>query len=970
MLVPAGCALRHGDRRGGCFLAEGTVLEVRLLGDVQVRLHGAVVPVVSGRQRMLLARLALAGGRFVPVAQLIDDLWEDRPPDSAVNALQVYVSGLRKLLGSATVRTRGRAYALDDATVVDVMQFREEVTAGLGAASAGDAAGACRWLDRGLGHWNGLPCQGLEEAGFVSAAQAGLTDLYLSGMEARAAARIGQGTAIQVVPELRDLAEQHPFREGIHAQLILALAASGRQVEALAVYDRVRTELAEEFGVDPGEALQSAHGAVLRNELPVPRSVSAAGPVPRASHNLPAAVSSFVGRQQETAGITASLAAARLLTLTGPGGGGKTRLALNVAEGLLGQYRDGIWLAELAARTDQEGLAQAAAAALDISEAPPAALADTLIERLRERDLLLVLDNCEHLVRECAELAARILARCPRVRILATSRTRLGVPGEIEWTVPPLQVPDPQRVPPLGRLSEYASVRLFTDRASAVMAGFALTQANAAAVAAVCARLAGIPLAIELAAARARVLSVTQIAARLDEQLSLLGDMARHGPARQRTLRDTMDWSFDLLTGREQALFARLSVFVGGFSLEAAEEMAGDEAGGLDVFSRLVIHSLVAVERDGESARYRLLEPLRQYAAERLAGRDEAPGARARHAAYYLRLAEEAEASLRGGPEQATWFRKLGLEQDNLRAALRELARQADMIGIARAVSALWRFFLSQDSISEGRRLLDQALGHPSVAGLVRARALRTCGIFASEHRDYEHAARCYEQSLGLFRAGNATQDAAGILANLGLLAMNRSQFSQAQHFMQESLQLRRAQGDVLEIALSLDNLGHLALDQGDLPRAREFLQESLEWFRRGNDMLGESVALGSLSQVALQQGNRDEAVRLYGRALHLNRKLDDQWATNGCLEGLAEIAASRDEMAQAAAFLSAAATLRERTGEVLSPAEEAENRKLLVTVEAALGTAELEKARADGRTHALDDPIGYGLDYISRVTG
>jgi non-specific serine/threonine protein kinase len=680
-------------------------------------------------------------------------------------------------------------------------------------------------------------------------------------------------------------------------------------------------------------------------------------------------VSSFVGRQQESADIIASLAAVRLLTLTGPGGCGKTRLALSVGEGLLSKYREGVWLVELAARTDPEGVEQATALALGVSEAPPAALADSLIEHLRGSHLLLVLDNCEHLVRTCAGFAARILAHCPDVRILTTSRTRLGVPGESEWAVPPLQVPDLERVPPLDRLGEYASVRLFIDRAGAVMTGFTLTQSNAAAVAAVCARLAGIPLAIELAAARARVLSVTQIAARLDTQLALLSDVARHGPARQRTLRQTMDWSFNLLAGPEQALFAQLSVFSGSFSLQAADEMTGDDTDGLDVFSRLVIHSLVAVERDEESARYRLLEPLRQYAAERLAERNEVREARSRHAAYYLRLAEEAEASLKGGPEQAVWFRKLGLERDNLRAALQELAGQADMTGVARIISALWRFFLVQDSISEGRRLLDQALGHPSVAGLVRARALRTCGIFASEHRDYEHSARCYEESLELFQAAAATQDAAGILANLGLLAKDQSQFSRAKHFMQESLQLRRTLGDALEIALSLDNLGHLALDQGDLPRARDFLEESLEWFRRGSDMLGESVALGNLSHVALQQGNPDEAVELYRRALYLNRELDDQWSTNDCLEGLAEIAACRAETAQATGFVSAAATLRERTGEVQTAAEEVKDRKLLVTAEAALGTAEFEKAWADGRAHALDDPIGYGLEYISRIT-
>jgi predicted ATPase/DNA-binding SARP family transcriptional activator len=946
----------------------GAVLELRLLGDMQVRLHGAVVTVVSGRQRLLLARLALAEGRFVQVAQLIDDLWEDRPPDSATNALQVYVSALRKLLGPKSVRTRGRSYALNGAAVVDVVLFRQEITAGLSAASSADDAAASGWLDRGLSRWTGFPCQDLDEVGFVSAARAGLTDLYLSGMEARAAARIGQGAAREMVPELRDLAEQHPFREGIHTQFILALAASGRQVEALAAYEHVRTELAEEFGVDPGEALQAAQAAVLRNELPIPPSgLPAAQPAPRASHNLPVALTSFVGREQEMAEIIGSFASARLLTLTGPGGCGKTRLAINVGEALQERYRDGIWLIELGAHTDPDGVLQAVALALGVKEAPAVALIDTLMEHVRDRDLLLVLDNCEHLAWACAEFSARALANCPGVRILATSRTPLGVPGEIEWPVPPLQVPDLQRIPPVGRLGEYASVRLFVDRASTVLAGFALTESNAAAVAAVCARLAGIPLAIELAAARARVLSVAQIAARLDEQLALLSDMARHGPARQRTLRQTMDWSFDLLTSREQALFARLSVFVGSFSLVAAEEMAGDDGDGLDVFSRLVIHSLVAVERDEDSVRYRLLEPLRHYAAERLAEKGETEDVRAWHAAYYLRLAEEAEDNLDGGSEQARWFRLLELERDNLRSALRELAERADMLGVARFVSALWRFFLVQGSISEGRQLLDQALCHPSVSGSVRARALRACGVFAHDLGDYEQAAACYAESLEFFRSADAKQDAAGVLANLGLLAANQSQFGRAVQLMEESLQLRRAVGDVLGIALSLDNLGMLALDQEDLPRAREFLEESLEMFRRGADMVGESVALNNLSRVAVRQGDIDGAVALYRKGLDLNRELADQWSTGYCLEGLAEIAASRAQMAEAASLLGAAAMLRERAGEVLPAVDEAEHRKLLAVVQATLGTTKFQEAWSHGRAHAIDDPIGYGLEYASR---
>ena len=248
------------------------MLELRLLGEMQVRLDGAEVSVASGRQRLLLARLALAEGRFVPASQLIDEIWEDRPPGSATNALQVYISGLRKLLGPAAVRTSGRAYALDDAAAVDVMRFREEVSAGLRAAGA---AAASDWLDRGLSRWAGLPCTDLDEVGFVSTARTGLIDLYLSAVEVRAALRIGQGAAAQVLPELRALAREHPFREGIHAQLILALAASGRQVEALAVFDNVRDQLAEEFGVDPGQALRGAQTAVLRSDLPVYLPVAA-----------------------------------------------------------------------------------------------------------------------------------------------------------------------------------------------------------------------------------------------------------------------------------------------------------------------------------------------------------------------------------------------------------------------------------------------------------------------------------------------------------------------------------------------------------------------------------------------------------------------------------------------------------------------------------------------------------------------
>ena len=947
------------------------LLQLQLLGELQVRLSGTVIPVLPGRQRLLLARLALAEGQFVQVAQLIDDLWEDRPPDSATNALQVYVSALRKLLGPTAIRTRGRSYALDGTAVIDTAQFRQEITAGLSAAPSPGAPTASDTLERGLSRWNGRPCQDLDEVAFVLAARVRLVDLYLSGMEAWAATRIGQGAARETVPQLRNLAADHPYREGIHAQLIIALAAAGRQVEALAAYADIRTALAEEFGVDPGDGLQAAHAAVLRNELPVPPPEPTAGrSVRRAMNNLPVALTSFVGREAETSAIADSLANARLVTLTGPGGCGKTRLAINVAEALRERYPHGIWLVELGARTDADEVQQAVAVVLGVGDTPAYALIETLIEHLQDRRLLVILDNCEHLAWACADFSASVLANCPDVRILATSRTPLGIPGEIEWAVSPLDVPDLLHIPPLGRLGEYSSVRLFVDRASAVLAGFTLMESNAAAVAAICARLAGIPLALELAAARVRALSVTQVASRLDEQLALLSDTARHGPPRQRTLRQTMDWSFDLLTSTERALFARLSVFAGSFSLEAAEELAADDGDGLEVFSRLVVHSLVAVERDEDSTRYRLLEPLRQYAATRLADRNESDGIQAWHAAYYVRMAEVAEENLEGGPGQAGWFRLLEKEWDNLLAALRELTGRADMTSVARLISALWRFFLIQGSLRDGRRLIEQALAHPSVAGSVRARALRTCGIFTHELSDYEQAAQHYEESLDLFRSVGTPKDAAGVLANLGLLAADQSQFGRAARLMEESLQMRRALNDVLEIALSLDNLGMLALDQGDVPRARGLLEESVEMFRQGHDKMGESVALNNLSRVAMRHGDWDQALALSRRGLELNRELGGQWGTSDCLQRLGEIAAGKAQLVEAAGLLSAAAMLREYTGEVLSAADEAEHQKLLAVIQAALGRVEFQKVRSHGRTRADADPIGYGLEYVSSQSG
>jgi predicted ATPase/DNA-binding SARP family transcriptional activator len=1001
--------LGEGGRVGGSWV------QFRLLGPFEVLHGGRPVGPAGTKRRGLLAMLVLRANYAVSAAELIDGLWADNPPPSATNLVQGYVSAWRKALepgrpgrgGGDRLVTAGPAYRLRiEPGELDLDQFTEAVSSAQSAAAVGSHRDAAERLGGALKLWAGPPLADLAGLPFHRAAADRLEELRLQALEAWSAAALHTGRAQDVLAALQDARKRDPLRERLSELAMWALFQDGRQAEALVTYEQTRRLLADELGADPGAGLRRMHTRVLRQDPtlravsePPPRTASPSelkgepvepqpgrqgtdpglwptpseprtkGSVATSPNNLPMALTSFVGREGEIEEITGLFASTRLLTLTGPGGCGKTRLAIRVAETLLGRYRDGIWLVELGTRPDRSaltGVLQAVTLALGVRETAETALIDGLVHHLRDRDLVLVLDNCEHLAQACADLSQRVLSACAGIRIVATSRARLGVPGEVEWPVPALQVPDEERTPPLARLPDYPSIRLFIDRAKAVLPRFALTESNGAGVAAICARLAGIPLAIELAAARVRMLSIKQIAGRLDMQLGLLSDSARYGPTRQRTLRGTMDWSYDLLAPREQVLFARLSVFVGSFSLEAAEEIAGDNGSGLDVFAGLVAQSLVVVDWYEESARYRLLEPVRQYAAERLAQQGETSNVRARHAAYYVRLAEQAESKLQGGTEQAGWFRRLELERHNLRGALQDLTETGDMVGVARLVSSLWRFFLVQGVLTDGRRLLGQALNHPSVAGEIRARALRTAGIFAHEQRDYEQAAAWYTEGLELFQAADNKVDAASILANLGLLAVDQSRFDEAVPLMEENLQLRQEIGDDSGTALALDNLGMLALHQGDLPAARELLEKSLVMFRTAEDMAGESVALNNLSRIAMRQGDADGATVLYGRGLLLNRELADQWSTGYCLEGLAEIAAGREQMTDAASLLGAAATLRERAGDALSVTDEAEHQRLLARVRTTLGKAEFEQAWSRGTTYAVTDAIGYGLQYLS----
>jgi predicted ATPase/DNA-binding CsgD family transcriptional regulator len=678
----------------------------------------------------------------------------------------------------------------------------------------------------------------------------------------------------------------------------------------------------------------------------------------RLPHNLPLALSTFVGRRREVAELKRLLGETRLLTLTGAGGSGKTRLAAAVVFEVVEGFEDGAWWVALAPLSEPALVPQAVARSLGVSEQPGVPLADTLADSLRERELLLILDNCEHLVGACAEMAATLLRYCPGLKILATSREALGVAGEISWPVPPLSLPDPDAPPPAEGLVRYESVRLFVERARATVPSFALTEENAPAVAALCRRLEGIPLAIELAAARTKVLSVGQILERLKDSLKLLAGTDRTAPQRQRTLRGALDWSYELLDEQERDLFGRLSVFAGGWILEAAEAVGtteGTEEDVLDVLSGLVDKSLMVAETGYQGApRYRMLEPVRQYARERLEERGEAERVRERHAGFFLSLVEEAEPELNGA-RQAEWLDRLEEEHDNLRAAIRWALERGETEMALRLAASAAHFRYPRGYLTEGRTQLEAALAGASGTPAARAKALTEVGWFALEQSDHDQARRSLEESLLVYRElddkygvahaleclsvaktrlgeyGRAVQlqeeslalyrelghewGIAVSLNNLGVVAQEQGNYERAAALHLESLALLRVLGDSLEIGWALRSLAQVYLMQGQLERSATLLEESQSILRELGTKLALAQTLRTLGETVLRQGDGTRAAAAYGEGLALAAEVGSKTEVAGCLEGLAEVALTHGQSARAARLWGAAETLREAIG-------------------------------------------------------
>ncbi|MEU6409261.1 BTAD domain-containing putative transcriptional regulator [Microbispora sp. NPDC046933] len=844
-------------------------MRIGILGPLRV----TDAPIRGARLRVLLIRLALEPGEVVTAQRLADDLWEE-PPANPVAALHSLVSRLRRELRKGlqeglrgAVVSHPAGYLLDvPPQEVDAAEFERLVRAG---RAERDPRRAAVLLRSALSLWRGAALADAADLPFARVAAARLEELRLSALEARTTADLAVAdptAAGALVAELEETVAAHPLREPFHALLVRALCAAGRRGDALEAFERVRLRLADELGVDPGPELRAAHLEALREPPParVVRSVRG---------NVPAPVTGLVGRREDVARVRSLLSAARLVTLTGPGGAGKTRLAVEVAGGLAAA--SGVWLVELAAVGDPAAVAAVVRATIppavpkrdapeldrDVAGRPAASPLDALVEALAGRELVLVLDNCEHVVGGAAAVAERLLAGVPGMRILATSREPLDVPGEHLHPVRPLALPGCGV--DAARALEFPAVALFAERASAARPGFVVDDSVVADVVAVCRELDGLPLAIELAAARLRSFTLRQLAEAVGERLTLRG--SRTAGPRHRTLRAVIDWSWGLLSPAERVALRRLSVFAGGATAEAALRVCGAD---LETVVSLADKSLVVVaEPDGpadrgERVRYRLLETVRAYAAERLEEAGEARAMRDRHLGFFLESAEEAEPGLRTA-DQLRLLAMLDAERGNLDAALGHAVRTGQERPALRLFTArLWAWTVRGrgDEAAGWARAIRAALGEAAPPGLELPHAL--CALLAS---DGPYASP---------EALRVVEESGHPVALWAWVVGARPSGGGVEHW-RRALAAKRAFGDhedpwARATALLMGGIGEFEYGRAGAGAAEAWLREALAGYRALGDRWGLSLTLYWLSLAAENRGDAAEALTLLEEAAEL----------------------------------------------------------------------------------------------------
>jgi predicted ATPase/DNA-binding SARP family transcriptional activator len=919
-------------------------MEVRFFGNFEAVEGGVPLPVRGAKQRTVLALLALHRGNPVSTDRLIDALWGDEQVANPVNALQAQIGQLRRTLGATAIVTSDAGYALgigpDD---VDASRFERAVNRGRLLFDEGEMALASTALGDALRLRRGEPLIEFAYAGFADAERAHLAELTLVAIETRVEADLALGRHRELIGELEALCRENPLRERVRELLMLALYRAGRQAEALRTYSEVRECLVGELGIDPGPTLRELEARILAHDP----SLAAAGPAglgavptPMATDNLREPLSSFVGRAAELEELGEAVRTSRLVTLIGPGGVGKTRLAVEAAATLRQEHRDGAWLVELASVTEPEGVAPAVAGALGAAAAgligPPSqdSTVELIVRYLAGRSLLIVLDNCEHVIDQAAALAESLVGRLPDLRLIATSREPLGVPGEV--------------LVPVGPLAVSAAVELFVDRARAVRPGFISDDHTRPVINDICGRLDGLPLAVELAATRLRSLALATLAERLDDRFRLLTVGARTALPRQQTLRAVVDWSYDLLFEDERRLFARLSVFAGGCDLDAAEAICADDQVPtgeiLDLLSRLVDKSLVATPNAGRDGRFTQLQTLWRYGRDRLDEAGEVDAICGRHAAHYRQMAEEGHDGLRGasGP---IWRQRLTSELGNLRAALDWFIARGDADeALSLASGMAWLWFINSDYV-EGARWLGDALGAkgsrspelaataqvwhgyfvslgfspvtgaleceaavaaltPSDDGFRRAEALVLCATVLMRAHEFE-------RSLDALREANDLLDPAVhgwqlavhdliVAWNLALLG----RLDDAEPAARSSVERFDAEGEVWYTVDPLSILAGIAEARGDLDRASATYEALLARCRAARQRGYVTFNLFRLAALRSKQGDDDAADDLYQEALASSFNLS---VSADAMVGQAAVARRLGDPARARALLDTA---------------------------------------------------------------
>jgi predicted ATPase/DNA-binding SARP family transcriptional activator len=922
-------------------------LELRLFGTFEARVQGEPLPPLRYRKELwLLALLALHHDRDVSRDWLASTFWPDNEESQARFYLRKSLSNLRNALGAEGVRLLSptpRTLRLDLSNAFcDVRAFDNAIKQKDEGGRMKDEKKGIHPLREAVALYRGPLLMDCSDE-WVIAEREARAQTYLAVLETLAQQALGEGSPADATRWLRLIIATDPYRESACAALMQALADCGDRAAVTQVYRDLRLLLRRDLNADPSPEIEQLYDRLRRQER---TTAVVAAPVSQtetaARRHLPVPLTDLVGREEEQEAVVGWLSRRRLVTLTGPGGIGKTRLAIAAAEAALSQFPQGVWFVDLAAVTDPNLLASVVAKTLGIVEEKEKPPAETLQEQLAGQTLLLVLDNCEHLLEASAWLVSSLLSTCPELRILATSRQSLGVTGEQNYRVhglslppPPLEAEDAGRW--LGEkeptaLLEFAAARLFVERAIEADPAFRLSRRHLGAVTNIVRQLDGIPLAMEMAAARLRSLTVQEIETRLTDRLRLLTTGSRAARVRQQTLRATIDWSYDLLSEAERVLLRRLSVFVGGWTAEAAEAVCGNDERGMmidelttgvdihhssfiihhssfiihhsyvpDLLMSLVEKSLVVCDTNTDETHYRMLETIREYARERLETSGEAWESRGRHLAFYQQLAARVRQHL-GGSEDDVWLDRLDRAYENVRAALnwsRESDAPVEGLQMTRDLNSFW---MSRGYLSEGRRYCAALLAHPGAQERTEARALFLCGAgWLAHHQNAYEEGRFYgEEALSICREQGTYRGISRALGLLCAVSAEQSDLEAARRFAEENLALRREEGTPMDIATGLNLLGEIVQLQGDFQAARSAVEEALALRREAGDQYLAAASLYTLGRVAYDEGDLAAARRNCEEALFLFQESGYTFWTSACAIQLGWIVLSQGRVSEA----------------------------------------------------------------------